>query len=355
MSSKGSGISIEDVHRLYFEEGMTQRQIAQIFGLSSHAPINRIFKVNGWKARPAAPTREEADSEYVYRLYFDERKSMKEVAQILGLKGISPIQRIFKENGWNARGRWGQGCPRRTFSNDAERKQAKQERYELRKQRLKKLREDLFGIRCRICGVGKDEKTLAIHRKDFQGHEQNLLWKAESLRSLKPNEFAALCVACHRGVHWIHKEYSIGWTEIERILAQKTGTKHQSKEPFILTNHQSISRLSGRRSKQKIDDLRKSLFGTNCQICGEDNKKRRLVIHRKDGKPHWNGLLRDECSLMALNPDEWAALCQKCHRYVHWTMDNLGLSWDDLSGVSFSSDSQTEEISSSTKTETEMI
>ncbi|MGY5853326.1 MAG: hypothetical protein RTU92_07175 [Candidatus Thorarchaeota archaeon] len=330
MSSKSPDIRTEDVYRLYFEEGMTQRQIAQKLGLSSHARINRIFKVNGWEARSAAPPREEADSEEVYRLYFDEQKSMKEVAEILGLKGISPIQRIFKENRWNVRGRWGQGCPRRSFSNDDERKQAKQERYELRKQRLKKLREDLFGNKCRICGVGRDEKMLAIHRKDFQGHEQNLLWKAEILRTLNPNEYAALCVACHRGVHWMHTEHSISWAEIEQILAQRTGKKIQSKEPFILPNQQSIIRLSDCKSKQKIEDLRKLLFDTNCQICGEDYKKRRLVIHRKDGRPHWNGLLRNECSLRSLNQDEWTALCQKCHRYVHWAMDNLQMIWDDF-------------------------
>lgn len=32
-------------------------------------------------------------------------------------------------------------------------------------------------------------------------------------------------------------------------------------------------------------------------------------------------------------PDEWAALCQKCHRYVHWAEGNLGLEWDDMRSV----------------------
>ncbi len=254
--------------------------------------------------------------------------SQKEVAERFGLKGASPVQRVFKEQGWKTRGRWGDGATygRRQFATEKERESAIKERGEHRQQELKELRENLFGTECRVCGVSKDEKTLAIHRKDFQGHEHNKFWKKCTLESLNPDNYAALCIQCHRGVHWMHKEHSTSWADIEKHLQEKTSTTARTKESFVLQENASQTG----KSKQEIEELRKSLFGRDCHFCGDNYESRRLTIHRKDGRPHRDSLVWSESSLKSLNPDEWTALCQKCHRYVHWAEENFGLSWDDL-------------------------
>ena len=79
-----------------------------------------------------------------------------------------------------------------------------------------------------------------------------------------------------------------------------------------------------------VEELRKTIFGDKCYFCGDNYEDRRLVIHRKDGEPHQSSLLWSEVRLKSLNPDDWVALCLKCHRYVHWAMENLNLTYKDL-------------------------
>ncbi|MGY5875906.1 MAG: hypothetical protein RTU30_09185 [Candidatus Thorarchaeota archaeon] len=319
---------------------MTQRQIAQKLGISSHASINRIFKENGWQARPAAPSREEADSVEVYRLYFREGKSMKEVAKLLGLKGISPIRRIFREMGWKSRGGSYTSGKRRQFQNDDERILAKKENDNAQFQKIKKLRIQLFGTECKICGTGKDERLLAIHRKDFKEHKQNQLWIKGYLQSLNPDEWVALCVACHRGVHWLKEKHDMKWTEIEYYLDRMS----QANQLIAINSTRSRHKKQEQHIEGNVEQIRHALFGKECHFCGDDIGNRRLTIHRKDGRPHRSSLLWSKGNLVSLDSDEWITLCQKCHRYVHWAEDNLCLSWNDMNTDSFSSDIQGEDF-----------
>jgi transposase len=236
-SNSPKRVNIEEIHRLYYEENLTQRQVAEKLGLSSHSTINRLFKENGWKARPAAPPKQEADSTEVYRLYFVHGKSMKEISEQLGLKGISPIQRVFRENGWKARG---SVKKRRQFNNDAERAIARKNRDKAQFQEIKTLREQLFGTSSMLENSGE--------------------------------------------------------IKVER----------------------------------KVETLRRYLFGRQCHFCGTEFNGRRLTIHRKDGRQHRSVILWSERNLKSLNPSEWVLLCQKCHRYVHWAMDNLQMKWENF-------------------------
>jgi DNA-binding XRE family transcriptional regulator len=343
---------------MYFSQGKTQREIAEELQIT-RAMIIAIFKDHGWKARPARPRREEVDSEEVYRLYFEEELSQREVAETLGLKSMSPVQRVFKENGWVTRGRWGKGATydRRCFTTDDERKLAIKTRSNQRQRGLKELRERLFGTVCRICGKSSQERSIATHRKDFKKHEQNTLWLKSRLESLKPEEWVALCTACHRGVHWLNERYNREWYDIDEYLKTKTRMIQQIRDAFTLPDE--VKRIQEpkkktQETKESIKKVRKRLFGAECDVCSE-SENRRIIIHRKDGRPHQNSLLWSRGNLESLNPDEWVALCQKCHRYVHWAEDNLGLSWDDLSGASLRSDSQLEEFAPCIKRGIEMI
>ena len=319
----------QQVYQLYFNQGKTQREIAEELCIS-RTKIIAMFKKREWKSRPAKPRREEADSNEVYRLYFEEGLSQREVAEKLGLSSVSPVQRIFKENEWRTRGRWRNGATydRRYFSTEEEREGAVKERSKRRQADLKELRQNLFGTECKICGKSSHENLLAIHRKDFKEHGQNMLWIKSNLESVNPEEWVSLCVACHRGVHWLRGMFDFDWEDIEQYLARKRKIASYTPVPFVLTNNYKTPQ-EHRRNGKNIIQLRKTLFGENCALC-KDSDNRRLVIHRKDGKSHHWKLLWSERNLRLLDSNEWVLLCQKCHRYVHWAMNNLSLKWKDF-------------------------
>ena len=317
----------QQVYRLYFNEGKTQREIAKELEIKRHTII-AMFKEKGWEARPAAPRREEVNPDDVYKLYFQEGLLQGEVAEKLGLSSTSPIQRIFKENDWEPRGRWNKPPTRRHFSSEEERKEAIKERSNKRQQELKEIREQLFGTECKICGTNNEERTIAIHRKDFTEHRQNKLWIKSELDSIDLEEWVSLCVACHRGVHWMHEQHGAEWKDIEQHQKHNDIQISQIREQYELSDKQKEAKRNGHYEGETIDELRKRLFGEECGVCGSDT--RRLAIHRKDGRPHSNNFLRTRENLEALDTDEWTLLCQKCHRYVHWAMDNLQMKWNDF-------------------------
>ncbi len=318
---------VHQVHRLYFSEGKTQREIAEELDVKRHIII-ALFKEKGWEARPSAPRREEVNPDDVYKLYFQEGLPQGEVAEKLGLSSTTPIKRVFKENGWESRGRWGKGSTRTHYFTDDERKTASKERSEKRQQKLKELRKQLFGTECKICGSSNQERTIAIHRKDFTEHKQNKLWLKWELESVDPEEWVALCVACHRGVHWMHEQHGAEWKDIEQHQYNNDTQISKTKDLYELSDIQRESKRNEHDARETISELRKRLFGEECSIYGSDN--RRLAIHRKDGKPHRSNFLMKRENLESLDLDEWTPLCQKCHRYVHWAGESLGLTWDDF-------------------------
>lgn len=315
------------IYGLYFDEEKTQREIAKELGIERQRIVS-MFREKGWKSRPAAPRREEVNPDEVYKLYFQDGLSQREIAEKLGLKGSSPIMRIFKEQGWKSRGRWGKTPTRTIFSSPEERKAAKKERKKRNMQRLKEMRERLFGTECKICGVSTREKTLAVHRKDFKEHRQNKLWIKGELESVNPENWVSLCVACHRGVHWMHKQYGADWKDIEQYLQNQKAKMSKEKEWYKLSYEEKETKRNGIIENETISELRKRLFGEECNMCGSDSRK--LVIHRKDGRPHDRNFLRSRENLEAIDTKEWVLLCQKCHRYVHWVEEKLGLNWQDF-------------------------
>lgn len=317
----------EQVHQLYFSKGKTQREIAEELEVKRHIII-AMFKEKGWEARPSAPRREEVNPDDVYKLYFQEDLSQRKVAEKLGLSSTSPIQRIFEENDWETRGRWGKGSARTHYSTDEERKIASKERSEKRQQQLKEMREQLFGTECKICGTSNEERTIAIHRKDFTEHKQNKLWLKGELESVDTEEWVALCVACHRGVHWMHEQHGAEWKDIEQHQEHNDTHISQIRELYELSNREKAFKRNEHDARETIGELRKRFFGEECSMCGSDN--RRLAIHRKDGSPHNKNFLRSRENLEDINTHEWTLLCQKCHRYVHWAMDNLQMKWNDF-------------------------
>ncbi len=176
-----SGVNREEAYRLFAEEEMTLRQIAEKLGCSTKT-IGRIFKEEGWKA-----TRE-LNRDEICRLYFEENLSLVDIAENFGFKSGYPIKKILLEMGWALRESDGLS--------------------------VEEIREQLFGSECKMCG----DKREVIHKKDGTPHGRYTLWTKESLTSLKPEEWVALCRPCHRAVHALMTKAGFEWEEVRDVL-----------------------------------------------------------------------------------------------------------------------------------------
>jgi len=308
-SPEGSVYSVEDIRRLYYDEGLSKSEIARSLGIAN-STVHRVFEKNKWKSLPAL---KKGNPDEAYRLR-QLGLTHKEIAKKLGVSP-STVGTYLREFGI-----------KRKFLTDSERKQYRKEKSRRVVERAKVLRDKLFGNKCSICGATREKRSVAIHNKDFKEHKLNALWRVPFLQKVNPEEWAALCIMCHRGVHWVHDDLGMNWQDIENLtrnLDSRDGTQTTSSSKPRLTDLPASP-------KAEIEKLRKELFGEECYFCGPIPKGKNKVIHRKDGNPHPREALWRWKFLLQMNPNEWVMVCQKHHRYVHWAMKYLGMSWDDI-------------------------
>ena len=96
----------EEIHRLYFQDGHSMKAIAERYGYRTSGPISRIFKIHGWIPRPVAKKQIIMNLDEIRKLYFEEGLTQSEIAKHFGFKSKTPIRRIFIEQGWESRHRW---------------------------------------------------------------------------------------------------------------------------------------------------------------------------------------------------------------------------------------------------------
>ncbi|MHA2022491.1 MAG: helix-turn-helix domain-containing protein [Candidatus Thorarchaeota archaeon] len=317
-----------EVRHLYFEKNMTQKEVADKLGTSSRT-IRRIFKENGWISI-SQMQKSAINSDEVFKLYFEEGMSQQQIATRYGFKSSQPIRRIFNENGWKPL--------LRRYLSEEEYKQLQKARRRKKAQRLKDLRFKLFGNTCKLCGVTSKQRKLFVHKKDGTSHDKEALWRVGFLLELDVNDWVLLCTACHRGTHWLMGTHRMDWSTIHQYATKSANTIPKPRNSLITPDHVTNSieeyHKLDLQSNQEMRSLRRALFGERCYFCNIHYKKKKIVTHRKDGRPHDNKLLRYRQHLCTLNPIDWVSLCQKCHRYVHWTMDTLHMKWSDLANHS---------------------
>ncbi len=193
-------INAEEVYKLYFKENLSMHDIAGLLG-SSMKVIRRVFIEQGWPARPNGRQIIKLNPEEIHTLYYDEGMTQREIASHFGFDSAEPIRNIFLDMGW---------IPRRFYESEEERDLAQRERRREEIETIHRLREQLFGSKCGICG----SKKKAIHKKDGKRHSQKLLWTVKGLESLDPDDWVALCRPCHRAVHALMKVGSLEWDRI---------------------------------------------------------------------------------------------------------------------------------------------
>jgi len=308
-----------EIGRLYYASRLSKRDIAKKLGVSYNTVI-RTFDKYGWKSLPRPKT---ADPEEARKLY-EKGLTQEEIAKQLGVS-YHTIGNYLRELGVEIR--------KRGYKTDEEREAARKEKAQRHLNKVKALRDEKFGSTCRICGVGRDERKIAIHRKDCQKHDEKELWSLKGLRKLNPEEWAALCVMCHRGTHWAHDDMGVGFDKLEGMAKQG---KQQDDNMTNLKDENSLEDKLEKEEKKyaaiskEAQEMRRDIFGEDCFFCGQIPEDKKLLIHRKDGESHEQRDIWDIERLQNLNRDEWAPVCNKHHRYVHWAMDWLYMSWEDI-------------------------
>ena len=126
-------------------------------------------------------------------------------------------------------------------------------------------------------------------------------------------------------------EYKINWSQIKSLPLRK---EELDLHPLDLPDESVPSSQAYLDAKSGFkgtkDELRRVIFGNRCHFCGTPHDEKQLLLHRKDGRPHHQELTIKEKYYRTLDPKDWVFLCNPEHRGVHWALDTLGLSWDDL-------------------------
>ncbi|MHA2377965.1 MAG: helix-turn-helix transcriptional regulator [Candidatus Thorarchaeota archaeon] len=299
---------------MHFKEKRSKSEIARTLGIAN-STVHRAFERNGWKTLPPL---KKGDPEEARGLY-QKGLTHREIARKLKVSRRT-VGNYLKELGVKRRNR-------SKYESNTERLRARRERARSRRQKVRELRDKIFGKECRVCGVDKSRRKIAMHNKDLEEHEMNALWSLSFLKKLNSEEWAALCIMCHRGVHWINDELGMDWQSVENRTKERTTEEPNRNQDTKSTSHGS-SRLHDLVGE--VEDIRRALFGDECYFCGPLSEEKALVIHRKDGKPHRKHTLWSKDHLHRMGPDDWQALCQKHHRYVHWGMKQLGMKWEDI-------------------------
>ena len=272
-------IDPDEAYRLYFEEKWDLKDVAAHFGCKSADPIHRVFEEYGWKTRQQISYQKEIDPEEVFRLYNEEGLSHRKIGEIFGVSD-GPIRRIFKEHGMP----YGQEI-------QVDSKELHYLYFEL--------------------GLSKEEtcEALGISKKPFDRILREQGWDARSAGfqpiEIDIDEFKKLYYEEELNLKEIAKHFEVSESTLRR---------------FRKENDLKI------RDKPTIRELRNNLFGTECAIC----EKPRKFIHKKDGEPHPSEILWRTQFLLTLNPDDWVALCRSCHRITHSLMRNYQSEWYEI-------------------------
>jgi AraC-like DNA-binding protein len=292
-------VNPEEVHRLYFEEGLTLKEVSERLGYKSQTPIRRIFKEQGWETKKKW---KELDYDRVYELYFERKLSLEKVAKEMGLSNHYPIVCIFEDQGWETRSPHG----RRVEINPGE----VYRMYYENKMTMKEISE-YFGY--------KSSSTItAIFRE--QG------WNSRRMETvdmdIDPNQVRELYFKQKLSLEEVGSRISKTRYALlklfEKMEWRLRGVKCESIE-----EREARKKEAQRRHQEKVNELRNELFGTECEICGDE----RELIHRKDGKRHSPYLIQSLKGLRSITPSDWAPVCKSCHLDVHALMRVKTFEW----------------------------
>ncbi|MHA2153510.1 MAG: helix-turn-helix domain-containing protein [Candidatus Thorarchaeota archaeon] len=238
-------IDPDELDRLYFGEGMSLNECAEHFQCKSTDPILRVFREEGWKTRYQETYEKEIDPKEVFRLY-DEGMSIRKIGDHFGVS-YGRIHREFMEHGKEYsqeiqvdpdvihRLYFGKGLSRdetgevlgvsRTVIDRIFEEQEWEKRpigfqpVEIDLDEFKRLYyEEELEVDKIAEQLQVSERTIIRFRQ-----EQGLEERRKSLLKLNPDDWAALCVPCHRVTHSLMRAYDFDWSQVEKKVKDILG------------------------------------------------------------------------------------------------------------------------------------
>jgi len=351
--SEKKTIDVDEVHRLYFDENRTMKDIAEQNGYKTCGRILRMFREQGWKSRPAKTLEIQEDPDEVHRLYFKEGLTLKQVGERLGYKSQTPIRRIFKEQGWETQNKWKNLDNNKVY-----------ELYFERKMSLEKVAKEmglscLYPIVCIFQEQGWRARSSSTKRYEIDSEEVYNLYFQKGLTQLEIAEHygyktsgAIMRVFRENGWKAIRSDVvdNVNFEEIRKLyfdehlslaevgrsldetaytikkVFRKMGWTPRRQALDTVEERKENLKESEKRYQSKIREVRVELFGTECEICGEE----REIIHRKDGKRHSQYLTASLRGLRSIDSKDWAPVCKPCHLDVHALMRVKTFEWKSI-------------------------
>lgn len=111
-----------------------------------------------------------------------------------------------------------------------------------------------------------------------------------------------------------HKKWLREHPEEKSVYAHDDYEKHRT---------QRLEYVQGRWNKQKQQCF--EVFGSKCEICHSETH---LQFHEKNGNSHPKGYMK--YSYILKHQGDFILLCVLCHTGVHFLMEKLGMSGDDV-------------------------
>ena len=116
------------------------------------------------------------------------------------------------------------------------------------------------------------------------------------------------------------KHYGLGLCH--RCYLKDYYKKHpENRYKNIQERRDYVNRIMKKRYR-KIKHEIEEVLGTSCIICGSAKK---LEKHEKEGNAHDMAI-----RFYRNNLDDFVLLCYWCHKSVHWMMENMNFSWDEI-------------------------
>jgi predicted DNA-binding protein YlxM (UPF0122 family) len=325
-------IDPDEVHRLYFEERKDLKEIAETFGCKSTTSIHRIFEEQGWKTRYQDTYEKEIDPDEVFRLYNEDGLSLRKIGEHFGVS-IGPIRRIFEEHNMEY-GREIQIDPdviHHLYFEEGLSKEEVCECFGVSKRPIDRIFDEQ-GWDARPAGVRGEKVTLSELRQKYDEKELTIEGIANQLK-VSQSSAVRLFLSLEAERPALDESPHIDLDEFKELYYEKQLPVRRIADHFRTSQHKIrkfiFEQELEKRTVKTVAEIRDEMFGTNCVSCG----KPRNVVHKKDGQSHHRRLTWTKVELQNVNPDEWAALCEPCHKLVHSLMSIFNLEWNNIEKI----------------------
>ncbi|MFW9813914.1 MAG: hypothetical protein ACFFF9_15740 [Candidatus Thorarchaeota archaeon] len=289
-----------EIHHRYYSEGQTFQEIASDLDLTIKI-LRGVFRKHGWEMRIQRERQKLSDDE-IRRLHHEEGMTFFQIAEYSGLD-MPTIRKVIGP------------------------KKSKTQAEEIG--RLYFQEGYSFEMICDILGVSM--KTV---RRTFEKNNWAYQRTRSTRKQLDPDWVYLLYYVEGFSHSEIGEILGVHSQTIQKLFYDQGWESRERQRTKVKTDIDEERRQYQRNRRMKLKETRVEIFGNKCYACHTENEsKKSLHLHRKDGTEHDRNLFRSLKKLKSLNPEEWAPLCDRCHLGAHLLMNVYGYDWAKIESL----------------------